>query len=160
LNRFDFVFLHVSCVEMANRKSGLSVEQLKELIRGSGLRATPARIAVLQYLSDAKRPITHAELVEQLGDNGTDASTLFRALNDMAESQLLRRMELGDHVWRYEMIDQTADHQPHAHFLCVDCGEITCLHGNDSYVSQISRTKTKIGAVTEVLLKGHCSDCQ
>lgn len=134
----------------------------RQVIREAGLRATPARIAVLQWLQAATSPLTHAELVEQLTTNGSDASTIFRALNDLTEAALFRRLDLGDHVWRYEMAaEYNSGASSHPHFLCLDCGKITCLEPVDIRpLTKENRELKKVGKVTEVLLKGSCSDCQ
>ena len=110
----------------------------------------------------AGKPTTHAELVEQLVTRGSDASTVFRALNDMAVAGIVHRMELGDHVWRYELNRDAADAtESHPHFLCLDCGDITCLKPLDMRpINRDNRELKKIGKVTEVLLKGQCSSCQ
>ena len=36
-------------------------------------------------------------------EKGIDKATAFRNLNDMTDAGLLRRTELGDHVWRFEL---------------------------------------------------------
>jgi len=146
---------------MAASNSSLSTDDARRHIRDLGLRATPGRISVLQAVYAQTRPLTHAELVEQLSEQGSDASTIFRALNDLTEAGLLRRLELGDHVWRYEL---AATRQPssdaHPHFLCLDCGEITCLEPLDMRpITRENRELKKVGKVTEVLLKGSCSQC-
>jgi Fur family ferric uptake transcriptional regulator len=135
-----------------------SVEHVRGLIRNAGLRATPGRMAVLSVLVAAKGPLTHAEVYERVGAQGADSSTIFRALNDMSSAGLLRRMELGDHSWRYELlVKHHPDDGPHAHFLCLACGEIFCLNSVDVQ-SQLSKEKA-VSSVSEVLLKGHCSTC-
>ncbi len=135
------------------------IDDVRQLIRGAGLRATPGRIAVLSQLVDAKGPLTHAEVLQRVADHIADASTIFRALNDMATAGILRRMELGDHVWRYELLNHhhADDGSAHAHFLCVECGEIICLETVD--VKPGIAKKGMIHEVTEVLFKGHCTDC-
>ena len=42
------------------------VEEIRQLLRNRGVRATPARIAVLQELRKARSPLTHADLAEHL----------------------------------------------------------------------------------------------
>lgn len=142
--------------------STMNTDDARKMIREAGLRATPARISVLQLVQSATSPLTHAELVEQLTSNGSDASTIFRALNDMTDAALFRRLDLGDHVWRYEMaMEQNVGILPHPHFLCLDCGEITCLEPVDIRpLTKENRELKKVGKVTEVLLKGSCSNCQ
>lgn len=134
------------------------LEAAREAIRQAGLRATPARIATLLAVRAASAPITHADLADQLAPTGYDKTTAFRNLNDLAQVGLLRRSELGDHVYRFEAIVEH-DADGHPHFLCVDCGTVTCL--NDVQLTAGSRRSSEeVGDVTEILLRGHCKDCR
>jgi len=153
---------------MSSRKTAtssstkFSVEAARDRIRAAGLRATPARIAILRLLEKSDTPLTHAEVAGQTTTRGADVSTVFRALNEMAEGGLLHRMELGDHVWRYEVArsEEGKDHPLHPHFLCVDCGTITCLGEVEvDRVPKLSNAIGRVGELTEVLLKGHCKSC-
>ena len=109
-----------------------STADLRDAVRAVGLRATGARIAVLRCLRDAKRPLSHAEVVEGLEDPAAwDRATVYRNLSDLAKAGLLRRYDLGDHVWRFEVVadpcrDENTAHS-HAHFLCTECGDVQCL---------------------------------
>lgn len=135
------------------------VAELRELIRGAGLRSTSARLAVLQHLRQAHSPITHAELAEELVPLGFDKATIFRNLADLTEADLVTRTELGDHVWRFEIRDPEDPHQgKHPHFVCVDCGKVTCF--TDITFGKATQKRTEaIGRITEILLKGHCHEC-
>ena len=130
-------------------------------LRDRGLRATPARLAVCVALRQASAPLTHAEVARRLDDRGTDQTTVFRNLNDLVEVGLVRRLEVGDHVYRFEWCGSNDAGQAHAHFVCVECGEVTCLPDmRPSAASSIQRAgKRLIGDITEVLLKGHCAHC-
>lgn len=136
------------------------LEKARQDIRGAGFRATPARIATLLELRAAKTPMTHAELAERLAAGGFDKATAFRNLNDLTNGGLLRRTELGDHVWRFEAIDENDHHkQGHPHFVCVDCGSVTCM--DDVQLTPGSRKQSDtVGEITEILLRGHCKDCK
>lgn len=138
-------------------KKKRQVEDARQRLRDAGLRSTPGRLALLKLLSEANGPISHQEAIEKLSLVGIDKSTIFRALQDLSEAGLARRMELGDHVWRYERAgadDQQHD-SGHPHLLCLDCGTITCLGEKDVKMS-IAKS---VGEVEDVLLKGHCSSC-
>jgi len=78
---------------------------------------------------------------------------------DMTDAGLLRRTELGDHVWRFEPIGEGEHaHATHPHFVCVDCGSVSCL--NEIKLTEKSlRASRQIGEVTEILLRGHCKIC-
>ena len=132
---------------------------MKEPIRRAGLRATPARIATLQLLMESPSPLTHAEVAERLTESGTDKATVFRNLNDMTERGLLRRTEVGDRVWRFEPVREGEEQSSvHPHFLCVDCGSVSCME--DVQLTAASRKQSKkVGEVTEILLRGRCNAC-
>ncbi|WP_244949109.1 Fur family transcriptional regulator [Mariniblastus fucicola] len=134
-------------------------EAIKQAIRDAGLRATPARIATLKLLHGASSPLTHAEVSEELHDLGVDKATVFRNLNDMATAGLLRRTELGDRAWRFELVSDADDeHGAHPHFVCVDCGTVSCMD-QIKLTAGSMRLSKEFGDVTEILLRGHCKDC-
>ena len=134
--------------------------EIKAAIREVGLRATPARVATLQLLRDATAPMTHADVAAHLNESGIDKATAFRNLNDMADAGLLRRAELGDHVYRFETIPAGEEgHDPHPHFLCVDCGSVTCLN-EVRLTASSQRASAEVGDVTEILLRGRCNACK
>ncbi len=133
----------------------------KGLLRGVGLRATAARIAILKVLASGGLPLSHAEVVTALNESRFDQSTLFRCLNEMSEGGLLARLDLGDQVRRFELTSGAGTGEPeHAHFMCVDCGRLSCLDGFSVSISP-SRgpRRDKLGTITEVLLRGHCGAC-
>ncbi|MEO1996897.1 MAG: transcriptional repressor [Planctomycetaceae bacterium] len=145
---------------MVNRQHINEVADIRTMVRSAGLRCTSARLAVLQYLRGASSPMTHAEISKALVPLGFDKATLFRNLVDLTDSDLLVRAELGDHVWRFEIRDpDDPDKGIHPHFVCVDCGNVTCLTGIDFNTASKRRAKN-IGQVTEILLKGHCMGCE
>ena len=146
---------------MSGKKTdAINSTEIRELIRSVGLRCTSARLKVMQRLRDAVSPLTHAELAEDLVPQGVDKATVFRNLIDLTNVDLVTRTELGDHVWRFEIRDL---HDPedgaHPHFVCVDCGGVTCLSDVEFDAATRKRAK-QVGRVTEILLKGHCTACQ
>jgi Fur family transcriptional regulator, ferric uptake regulator len=139
-----------------------NVTAFRDMIRNAGLRSTQARIAILERLHTTPGPVTHAEVADDLESRGFDKATIYRSLIELAEAGLLARMELGDHVWRYEL---RGSHNPeeaqHLHFLCLDCGRIECLTGAtvDTALAPLMKRVTS-GTISEVLLKGHCRQCK
>ena len=131
----------------------------KEKIRSVGLRGTPARIATYIALQSTKSPLTHAEVAEIIETLGADKATVLRNLTDLVAAGLARRTELGDRLWRYELANPEQPFDTHPHFLCIDCGTVTCL--DDVELTASSRRQSdRVGSVTEILLKGHCTSCQ
>ena len=132
--------------------------RLKTLIREAGLRATMPRIEVLGRLEASRAPLSHGDLAEELVPLGFDRATVYRNLNDLVEIGLATRVDLGDHVWRFERRDGSADASgDHPHFLCNDCGDVVCL---PEIEIPLPREAAKpIRDVQDVVLRGRCSSC-
>ncbi len=132
----------------------------KQALRDAGLRATAARVAVYKLLAAEAGPKSHAEVVEALEDFGFDQSTLFRCLNEIADAGLVARLDLGDQTRRFELRKPDEVEFTHPHFMCVDCGELTCMN---EFSVQITPSRgprrAKLGTITEVLVRGHCGSC-
>ena len=166
-----------------------SIDALKNLVRGAGLRCTAARLAVLEHLLAATGPQTHAEVSTTLDHRGFDRATIYRNLTELTEAKLVTRVDLGDHVWRFEAKrhgggDGHSHGGDHPHFVCTSCGEVSCLDDVNVAITQRAGAKkpvaaeggptgTKAGkkspaagkrqgipAVTEVLLTGTCGNCE
>jgi Fur family ferric uptake transcriptional regulator len=140
------------------------LDAAKARLREAGLRCTAARMAVLDHLMRTAGPKTHAEVAEALSDRGFDRATIYRTLTELTESRLVSRVELGDHVWRFEVKRPHTgkkaggnDAEHHPHFLCTACGEVSCL--DDVSIDISPKKNSVIRAVTEVLLKGRCENC-
>jgi Fur family ferric uptake transcriptional regulator len=151
------------------REKPLQDDAVRDRIRGAGMRCTPARVAVMHHLETAPGPLTHAEVSEALHHLGFDRATIYRNLTELTEAGLASRVELGDHVWRFEAKRAGGGHKgdDHPHFVCTTCGEVSCL--DDVQVAITPRPGAgkrakreaggRIGSVTEVLLKGRCEQC-
>ena len=140
-------------------------DDFRQRLRDAGLRATHARIAVLKNLTERNGPISHAELVEELGGQGWDRATLYRNLTDMAEAGLLRRTDMGDHLWRYELLKSEAPESnthadTHPHFMCVECGEVSCLPEDSVTLQPDPRLPKSLRTGTaELQVRGVCDRC-
>ena len=144
---------------MKKKSEANDIEVAREILRAAGLRSTPARIAVLIALQKGNKPQTHAELSERLVPLGFDKATVFRNLTDLTDVELVSRTELGDHVWRFEIRDPNHDRSSHPHFVCVDCGTVSCMEGM-SLPDDKQRKSLNISRISEILVKGHCSVCE
>ncbi len=132
---------------------------MKTLLKQAGMRATPARIATLTMLSQSSKPLSHAEVAAELENLGVDKATVYRNLNDLVGANLLRRAELGDHIWRFELADHHDEAcSPHPHFVCIDCGAVSCI--DEKYLQATDfKLADKTVTVKEILVRGHCNNC-
>ena len=107
----------------------LSKEDAKARMRDVGLRATAPRVAVLRLLADAKRPLSHTELLARLGDRPDwDQATIYRNLKRFAQVGLTRVASEAGGLTRYELAQGKGVLQHvHPHFVCSECGTVSCL---------------------------------
>lgn len=139
-----------------------TLASIRDEIRAAGLRSTSARISVLERLRRADAPLSHAEITDELVPRGLDRATIYRNLVDLADAGLVSRVELGDHVWRYEVreaapLDGEGDHP---HFVCNDCGTVACLPKVSVDIRPAPGSRRSVVAeVSDIVLKGRCDSC-
>lgn len=132
--------------------------EMRDHLRDLGLRATSPRLAVLSTLHDHAAPLSHEALMERLGD--FDRATVYRILSDLFQAGLLRRMDLGDHIWRFELLDTCRTvRDDHAHFLCTACGEVTCLPELELRATRGPLPAALQGAEITLRVSGRCAEC-
>jgi Fur family ferric uptake transcriptional regulator len=141
-------------------KPGLTTQQARDALKKAQLRCTTSRIAVLQFVSEATTPLSHADVADALVPAGYDKSTLYRCLVEMADAKILSRLELGDHAWRFAFQGGGDHHaEDHPHFVCIDCGKVECLPDVKVQVQSKKGLHAAVPQITEVTLKGHCEAC-
>jgi Fur family ferric uptake transcriptional regulator len=137
------------------------LEDLRATLRNQGMRATASRLAVLELLiaRAEEHPLSHAEACEALKGGPWDPATIYRNLMDLVEAKLARRSDLGDHVWRFELVKEGGhDVSAHPHFVCTECGTVECLPSTQLS----SRDKTPRAVKqrkVEVQVRGLCDTC-
>ncbi|MFZ5535531.1 MAG: Fur family transcriptional regulator [Patescibacteria group bacterium] len=99
----------------------------KDELRNVSLKVTPARLAVLDALEQAKTPLDVSGVIAHLRKKGVDADavTVFRILNMFSKKGLITPIQFNEHKLRYEH----ADKPPHHHFICEECGSVTDVEG-------------------------------
>ena len=133
-------------------------DDLRQMIRGAGLRATPSRVATLHLLRTQDQPISHGEAADRLSSRDLDRATVYRNLTDLSDAGLARRTDLGDHVWRFEAV--TSGHE-HPHFVCTSCGGVECLPEVQLAAQSRARAPRAVRAKeVEIQIRGVCDSCR
>jgi Fur family transcriptional regulator, ferric uptake regulator len=146
---------------MASRQT---LDELRSAVRGKGLRATPSRLAVLELLRASDTPMSHGDVADRLASQAWDRATIYRNLTDLAEAELVRRTDVGDHVWRFEAVTEEHAGGVHPHFVCTECGVVECLPELELAISSRSATRSKPPRAVkqrqvEVHVRGLCDTC-
>jgi len=140
-------------------------EVWREKLRGSGLRATAARLAIVRALEQAHGAISATEVMDRLEIVGMDRVTVYRTLGSLVECGLAHKLDPGDRVWRFTLQEhhngQAHDHHDvHPHFVCDVCGTISCLENASAEVRLGNHaTQGFVIREQETVLRGRCPGC-
>ena len=134
--------------------------EVRALIKSKGMRVTAQRLAVLVALHERRAPMTHEEVMLELGTEAYDKASVWRVLSDFAGIGLVRRMDLGDRVWRYELYDACRPlSDDHPHFLCEVCSEVTCLPPLEVRSRDGGFPAALVNANFHIRISGTCARC-
>ena len=134
--------------------------EVRALIKSKGMRVTAQRLAVLVALHEQRAPMTHEEVMLALGTEAYDKASVWRVLSDFAGVELVRRMDLGDRVWRYEIHDACrAVTDDHPHFLCEVCSQVTCLPPLEVRARSGGFPAELVNADFHIRITGTCAGC-
>lgn len=92
----------------------------EELLHEYGYRITPARVALLIFLSRSKKPLTAGDIQKEM-NHKMDKVTLYRALEDFATSKIIAKVNLQSTATYYEFLHENHHHH---HIVCEKCGKI------------------------------------
>lgn len=139
------------------KRSGRSrdVDTIRAALRSHGLRVTSSRVEALAVLRESTTPMSHAELYASLGTSSSVRSRIHRNLEAFAAAGLVRRMDLGDHVWRYDASSKRDE--AGARFVCTACGSLQ--HLDVELVTARGRRARVFGGRVDIVVRGCCDSC-
>lgn len=98
-------------------------------LKDGGFKLTKPRRALLKAVTTFTAPFSTEEsfvLTKKfLRASGIDLVTVYRGLSTFEALDIITRVDLGDGVVRYELIDPGGHH--HHHFICQGCAKIEPL---------------------------------
>lgn len=128
------------------------------VLRQANLRATPGRVAVMDILEKADKPVDVAYLVKQVnsGHESYDQATVYRAVETLVKEGLVKQVDFREGKYRYEL---EGDH--HHHLVCQNCGSITAVYDECLALTDSDIARKYSFSVTEHHLEffGLCSAC-
>jgi Fur family ferric uptake transcriptional regulator len=129
-------------------------------LRRAGKRITPQRKLVVRILAQAGGHLGADDIYDRgrRQDARLSLSTVYRTLNVLKETDVVRELHLDDEHHHYELDAQ----DEHYHLLCLACGRVIEVDG-----SAFSRVAKAAGeahgfevASSRVELAGYCADCR
>lgn len=92
---------------------------IKQLLKTHGLKATPARISVLNALQTSKHPLRIEDVHDQMAATA-DPATVYRIINALVTAGLVQQVDFGEQSAYFEPTDRAHHH----HLVCTRCGLI------------------------------------
>lgn len=131
---------------------------LRALLRKSGYKATPPRIAIITMFKKSREPLSAQQIADALPR--IDQATVYRTLKSFKEKGIIRPVDLRHNHAHYEFVD-AADHH---HIICLRCGRIENVehHGvgeMERTILQNAKHFTKIKQHT-LEFYGICKSCE
>ena len=105
--------------------------------------------------------MSHGDVADALSEHGWDRTTIYRNLLDLTRVGLARRLDIGDHVWRFEVPGPDAGTAGlHWRFVCIDCGQVQDLGGLHLSVDDDATIPASLRERhAELQVRALCDDC-
>ena len=135
------------------------VQHALEQLKMTGVRITPQRHAILNYLMESMSHPTADEIYRALEPNfpSMSVATVYNNLKMFIEAGLVRELTYGDDSSRFD-----ADVTDHFHIICEKCGRIEdFFYGSLEQVEQEAEQTTGFQVKgLRVELYGVCQPCK
>jgi Fur family transcriptional regulator, ferric uptake regulator len=136
-------------------------KHVRMALADAGYRSGGAREAVVRLLERQDCCLSAQEIFDRLraARRPVGIASVYRALDTLADLRLVKRIDAGDGIARYEPLRPDGDH--HHHLVCRDCGRVEAFE-DDELERALRRVEGRTGyAVAEhdVVLRGACADC-
>lgn len=94
---------------------------IKASLKSRRLKATPARLRLLDIFEHYPKPLSAAELSEKFGKVKINLVTIYRNIESLEVLGLLRKITFGGRSSYYELSSRPHHH----HVLCNNCGRVS-----------------------------------
>lgn len=135
----------------------LHTKVVQALVESSGLKMTPQRRAIVEYLQSAVEHPTADEVLTAVNEKFpmTSRATVYNTLNWLKGEGLVREVFEGGFV-RYD-----PNVSEHHHFVCRQCGKVEDIECDSISKLQICALpgNPKVESY-EVTVRGLCTDCR
>jgi Fur family transcriptional regulator, ferric uptake regulator len=127
----------------------------------AGYRRGGARRSVVELLGKQNCCLSAQEIHQLLrrARRPVGIASVYRALETLVELRLVKRIDAGDGIARFE--PASTDGQHHHHLVCRDCGKVEAF-SDPRLERAIDRVADGVGYSVEeheVVLTGACADC-
>ncbi len=114
------------------------------LLKDAGLKSTPERFAIINALTNSKKPLSVKELKERLASEAIDQATIYRTLQSLTQNNIVRTVNFQHDHNHYELVSEIHHH----HLICQSCGKVVDVSKCDT--SNIENEVKKLGNFAKI----------
>lgn len=136
-----------------------NLEKLVSRSKEKGLKLTPQRMVIFRILSECNQHVTVDQVYQRASVEYPMLSpaTVYRNMEQMVESNLLKHLDLGGTSMRYD-----TNLEKHHHFVCTKCGVVSDVY-LDKVNYSLDETRSHLGKAQinslDLHLQGICGEC-
>jgi Fe2+ or Zn2+ uptake regulation protein len=103
----------------------MKTQDILTILKNAGLKVTPHRIAVYDFLAKNQKPLSVKDIYEKLKKTGVDQVTVYRVIHSFVDGGLVKQIDLGADQAYFEIVDE----HDHHHVVCQKCRTIVDFTG-------------------------------
>ena len=130
-----------------------------DILQNNGVRMTPQRLAILEYIASSESHPTVDKICKDLQSSlpGLTIATIYNNLKCFKQYGLINELYFGEAASHYEWVTSF-----HYHVICNSCGKITDFYYPKLLeVEDFAQSKTGFNVNRHFFeIKGICSECQ
>ncbi len=126
-----------------------------DILKEKGIKKSAQRIAVINALQSAKRPLGEDEIKVDMGEM-YDRITFYRTMQVLVNAGIVHRINVDNFRVEYALNADDGDMQ-HVHFYCRQCHKVFCL--KDIPVNHYDLPEGYKEEDCEILVRGLCPSC-
>jgi Fur family transcriptional regulator, peroxide stress response regulator len=134
----------------------MDIEAIKRSLEACGLRCTPQRYAVMEFLLEHAGHPTAAEIFAAVNrvDPRSSRATTYNNLRDLVHAGLVREVAVEGRAARFD-----ATGMRHHHFICDRCGSVEDIDWYDVPKPAPASIGKRILRECELIFRGLCTKC-
>ena len=137
------------------------INRFQEFLAGQGLKLTSERTALVREIFSTHYHFEADELLFKMKEKNVKISraTIYRTLELLVRSGLVRRVHLGEDHYHYEYVSGNSHHD---HLICTTCGSVMEFHDEDLEKRQreICERKRFTPTFHNLQILGVCDACR
>lgn len=146
---------------MTSPNTDKEVARLRKFLQDQGLKMTRERESLVREIFATHYHFEADELLFKLKEKGikTSRATIYRTLDLLVRSGMVRRVHLGEDHYHYERVTKDSHHD---HLICTTCGYVIEFHDPalEARQRQICESRKFVPTFHNLQILGICEACQ